>query len=186
MRIRKYIGPIIVISMLLVLTSTYVGYMEKVDLMQSRGVVEVALEGSVYLSGGQVYAVIEHFNAEFNAHPEIPTYTDYLNDMFSSDSDGSTSVSDNQTFVEVHISIISYGDGIERTLLDKTLKVAYVWAGGDFGTDGQIASFEYNLDPYVAYHEYSPYKITCQIEVDGSQVTESEYLTVPDLSEGVV
>lgn len=182
MRIRKYIGPIIVIGMLLVLTSTYVGYMEKVDQMNSRGVVEIELVGSVYLSGGEVYAVIEKFNADFNAHPDIPTYTDYLNDMFSSDASSSVSVSDNETFVEVQITITCIGDGIERTLLDKTVKVAYVWAGGSFENDGKIAVFEYILDPYVAYYEYSPYKLTCQITVDGNHVSESEYLTVPDLS----
>lgn len=182
MRIKKLIGPLVVVVFLLFITGTYVAYMEKVADMQDRGVWTVSVAGSVYLSGGEVYPVIQTMKCIYDKSPEIPTYGEYLDDMFSGGDDSSLEVSDNQTFVEVNILVTSESDGLsKRTLLDKTIKVAYLWAGGSFESDGKIAAFSYDLGPYVAYYEYSPYKITCEVSVDGHEVKETRYLTIPAL-----
>jgi hypothetical protein len=186
MRIRKLVGPILVVVFLLFITSTYVAYSDKVEAMLLNGTWEVELSGGVYLSGGQVYSVISTFDADYDSTPSIPTYMDYLNGMFSSDTDSMPSLGLNQTFVDVRIRVICDYTGLaDRTLLDKTINVAYIWAGGYLTTDGQIASFSYVLGPYVADHEYSPYKLTVTIETEGKIISESTYVTIPDLTSEV-
>ena len=185
MRIKKLLGPVILIVILLFVTATYVAYMDKVELMRENGVWDVSVSGAVYLSGGSVYAVIDSLKAQYDAYPEVPTYSDYLGDIFDSHANTNEAIDDNQTFVEVRILITSEGkDLAKKTLLDKTLKIAYLWAGGDYGSDGKIASYSYDLGPYIAYQEYSPYKIICEVTVDGKSIKETKYLTIP-VMEGV-
>ena len=180
MRIKKLIGPLILVVFLLFVTATYAAYSDEVALMKENGVWTVSANGSIYLSGGQVYAVIESFKAQYDAYPELPDYGDYLNDLFGSGSDSRDGVADNQTFVEVRVLITSEGDGVsKKTLLEDKFKVAYLWAGGDLASDGKIATFDYILGPYVAYQEYSPYKLICEVSVDDKTIRETKYLTIP-------
>jgi hypothetical protein len=188
MRIRKLVGPIVVVVFLLFITSTYVAYSDKVEAMQLNGTWTVELVGGVYLSGGQVYAVISTFDADYDSTPDIPSYTDYLNDMLSVGNSGpAPTLGLNQTFVDVRIRVVCEYTGLEsEVLLDDTINVAYLWAGGYLTTDGQIASFDYLLGPYVANHEYSPYKLTATVSIEGKIISESTYVTIPEaISEGV-
>ena len=183
MRIRKLVGPVIIVVFLLFITSTFVGYSNEVEAMKASGVWTVDLDGAVYLSGGQVYSVISTLDGDYDSTPEIPTYTDYLNDLFSTDgSDAAPSQLMNQTFVDVRIKVIcDYSGMSDQVLLDKTLHVAYLWAGGYLTTDGQIASFSYVLGPYVANPDYSPMKITATVETAGKIISESTYITIPEM-----
>jgi len=187
MRIRKLVGPVILVVFLLFITSTFVAYSDEVEDMKANGTWDVELVGAVYLSGGQVYSVISTLDADYDSTPDIPTYSDYLNDMFSGDgSDAAPSMLLNQTFVEVRIKVICDYDGLaDKTLLDKTMNVAYLWAGGYLTTDGQIASFSFLLGPYVANPDYSPMKITASVETAGKIISESTYVTIPEkITEG--
>ena len=172
-----------VVVFLLFITSTYVAYSDEVEAMKLNGTWSVELAGGVYLSGGQVYSVISTLDADYDSTPELPSYMDYLNGMFSADSsDSAPSLGLNQTFVDVRIKVICDYTGLEsKTLLDKTINVAYIWAGGYLTTDGQIASFSYVLGPYVANYEYSPMKITASIETEGKIISESTYVSIPEM-----
>jgi hypothetical protein len=187
MRLRKLIAPVIVIGFLLFITGSYVAHLERMELLSTRGGWTVEVEGSVYLSRGVIYSTIDRFVVQYDSTPELSSYGDYLGDMFSSPPNDSMEVAPNQTLVEVHVLITSEGDGLaKRTLLDKIIDVAYVWAGGDFDSDGRIAVFSYELGPYVAYHEYSPYKIVCEVTADMDVERQTKYLTIPNIMEGSI
>lgn len=184
MRIRQILGLAAVFVVLLFITATYVQYSNKLELYQQRGGYYVKAEGRVYLTGGELYAVINEFKGWFDATPDIPTYREHIGQMFDFGSSKPASVADNQTFTILNVVITQTADGMSsRNLLDKSIKIPYLWAGGDIGTNGEIGSFSYNLGPYVAYSEFSPLKITCQVNVGTTKTLDSFYLTIPNLSE---
>ena len=186
MKFRVIVGWLILAVVLLFLVSTYVSFSDYVEGLSTRGAWDVEFNGRVFLSGGSVYAVIDELKVVYDSSPEIPSYGSYLSDRFSLDGDSKPlEVADNQTFVKVRYQLFVDGTGIdERELVDETVKIPYAWAGGDIGMDGQIGSFTFELGPYIAYHEYSPYKITGRVSIDGHESAEEVvYLTIEDLSE---
>jgi hypothetical protein len=181
MKLGRMIGLSIVAVILLFLTATYVQYSDYTRLLKDRGCWTVEVSGGVYLTGGSIYATIDQFRAQYDSSPEIPTFGQFLGDKFGS-GDKQSAVPANETFVEMRVTVTVKGeDGFEKTLLDKTTNVPYVWAGGTYGANGEIGSFDYSLGPYIAYHEFSPYKVTSKISIDGSQkATQTFYLTIPE------
>jgi hypothetical protein len=184
MKLRRMIGLGAVGVVLLFVTATYVQYSDQASLMQSRGVWTVEVEGSVYLTGGSIYGVIDNFRAQYDSSPVIPTFGEYLSDKFGAGTKQGA-VPANDTFVEMRVVVTVKGEGgYEKTLLDKTTNIPYTWAGGDFGANGLIGSFSYDLGPEIAYYEFSPFKITAKILVDNSQkAIETFYLTIPTPAE---
>ena len=184
MKIRQLFVLAVVLGVFLFVTATYVAHSDKVALMEERGVWIVELSGKVFLTGGVVYPVITDFKAKFDAYPVLPTYKDYIDDMFSFGSTNQVAVGDNETFVILEISVKSEGkDLADSILLKDTIRIAYAWAGGSISESGEIASFSYVLGPYVAYHEYSPYKLTAHASIiDGSSVEDTFHLAIPDLT----
>ena len=183
MRFRQIIGLGVACVFLLFLTGTYVAYSQQKELFETRGAYYVQAEGKVYFTGGKVYAVIQTFKAWFDKSPSIPTYSQYLGDMFDFGKSKPASVPSNYTFVTLEVQITVSADRMaSKKLLDDSQRIPYLWAGGSIGSNGEIGSFSYTLGPYVAYHEFSPYKFTCQADVGASKVLETYYLTIPDLS----
>lgn len=180
MKLGRMIGLGAVAVVLLFITATYVQYSDQTNLMKSRGVWTVELSGGVYLTGGSLYAAIDNFRAQYDDSPEIPTFGQFLGDKFGGGAK-QQSVPANDTFVKLRVTVTVKGeDGYEKTLLDKTTNVPYVWAGGTFD-NGLIGSFSYSLGPYVAYYEFSPLKITTKILIDNSQkAMQTFYLTIPE------
>lgn len=184
MKFRRMIGLGIVGIVSLFLLGSYVSYSNHIEALESRGSYGIVLEGSVYLTLGIVQPIVSSFKASFDSSPEIPGYMEYLSDRFSIGGGGpAQGVSDNETFVIVHITVtVSGADGFGSTLLDEDLRIAYLWAGGLFDS-GKIGVFSYSLGPYVAYHEFSPYKVTATVQADKAKIVTTEYLTIPDISE---
>jgi len=184
-RLKRLIGLIVTSIILLILLATYVAYSDYAEALSSRGSWSVEFGGSVFLALGVVFPLIEVFEASFDSSPEIPSYPDYLSDRFSlSGGSPGQSVADNETFTVVHITVtVSGSDGFDSTLLDEDLNIAYLWAGGFLDTAGKIGTFSYSLGPYVAYHEFSPYKVTATVQAEHSKLSTTEYLTIPDLNE---
>lgn len=178
------IGLGIVAVVLLFITATYVQYSDQASLMSSRGVWTLEVSGGVYLQGGTITASISNFRAQYDSSPIIPTFGEYLSDKFGGGSKQGA-IPANDTFVEMRVIITVKGEGgYERTLLDKTTNVPYTWAGGIMGANGLIGGFSYDLGPYIAYYEFSPFKITTKVLVDNSQkAIESFYLTIPTPTE---
>lgn len=185
MKLRKLIGVIILLVFLLYITGTYVAYADKTALMEERGVWTVEFEGKVYFIGGELYAVITMLDAKYDSTPEIPDYSDYLWSQFDPEENQYVDVPYNNTLVKAMIEVrVTEGDLEERTLLKEEIDIPYLWAGGDMDSDGLIYSFSYQLGPYVAYYEYSPVKIEASIGLDiGTTISETSYLTIPDMSE---
>jgi hypothetical protein len=175
------IGLGIVAIVLLFITATYVQYSDQASLMKSRGVWTVDVSGGVFLAGGTLSASLSNFRAQYNAYPEIPTFGEYLGDKFGGGAKQSA-IPANDTFVKLRVIVTVKGEGdYEKTLLDKETNVPYTWAGGQMGENGLIGSFDYSLGPYVAYYEFSPFKITTKILVDGTQkAIQTYYLSIPE------
>ena len=181
MKLGRMIGLGAVAVVLLFLTATYVQYSDQTSLMKSRGVWTLEVKGGVYLTGGSIYATIDEFRAQYDDSPVVPTFGQFLGDKFGSGKKQSA-VPANDTFVKLRVVVTVKGeDGYEKALLDKETNVPYVWAGGSYGQNGLIGSFDYSLGPYVAYYEFSPLKITTKVLIDNSQkATQSFYLTIPE------
>ena len=175
------IGLAVVGVMMLFVTATYVQYSDQTSLMKSRGVWTVDVSGSVYLTGGSIYSTIDSFRAQYDSSPAIPTFGEFLGDKFGGGSKQGA-IPANDTFVKMRVVVTVKGEGgYEQTLLDKTTNVPYTWAGGTMGANGEIGSFDYTLGPYVAYYEFSPFKITTKILVDGTQkAVQTFYLSIPE------
>ena len=186
MKAREVIGALIVAGILLAVTATYISYSDQVTAMRDRGVWTADLEGKVYLVSGIVYPVITGFRADFNAYPDTPTYMEYLEDIFNDDTTGQVVMSENDTFVSLRIVVtVNCENLVEQTIMDESVRIAFPWAGGAISESGEIASFSYDLGPYVAYHERSPYELTATATIEGeSSVDKTFYLTIPDLSIG--
>ena len=185
MRLRQIIGLVIVLLFLLFLTGSYVSYSNQMELFEKRGGYFVKAEGKVYLTGGELYAVISTFRAWYDPAPDLPSYREHLGEMFDFGGSKPASISDNYTFTTLNVIISVSADGMStKKLIDQEIKIPYLWAGGDIGTNGEIGSFSYELGPYVAYHEFSPLKMTCQANVGQEKALDSFYLTIPELEDG--
>jgi hypothetical protein len=181
MKLGRMMGLAVVAVVLLFVTATYVQYSDQASLMKTRGVWTVDVSGGVFLAGGTLSASLSNFRAQYNAYPEIPTFGEYLGDKFGG-GNKQGAIPANDTFVKMRVVVSVKGEGgYEKTLLDKTTNVPYTWAGGQMGENGLIGSFAYSLGPYVAYYEFSPFKITTKILVDGAQkAVETFYLSIPE------
>ena len=190
MKLRNYIELALVLVICLFVTATYVGHMDKVALMQERGVWTVELTGTVYLTGGVVYPVISTFDADYNAYPELPSYMDYLANVFPGESTSDAPTSEDDAFVTVEIVVTAVGDGIApRVILSDSFEIAFPWTGGAISDSGEIGTYSYTLGPHIAYYEYSPYKLTAVVTVvDEASIKDVCYLTLPDLTnmEGLI
>ncbi len=187
-KLRQIIGIFVVLGFLLVVSGAYVGYSNCVSALSTRGAWTLEFSGTVSLVGGMIFADISSLKAQFNSNPSPPTFMQYFGERFKGDGSRPAQVALNETFVDVRCIVTiegTNGYGV-KTLLNKEIRIAYSWAGGTIGENGQIGSFNYNLGPEIAYHEFSPFKITGKVLIDNSQkATESVYLTIPDLSIGM-
>ena len=185
MELRKIIGLGVVLVFLLFVTVTYVSYSNRAELMRERGVIQIHLEGNVRLVLGHVYATIDKFTAQYDKTPHIPSFNEYLGSYFAKSNDKPVQVNDNETFVELHITITIEGkDTSKRTLLDKTVKIPYVWAGGNIDDNGVLTTYSYDVSPQIAYYEYSPYKVESKVFIDDDEkAKEVKWVTIeePDL-----
>lgn len=182
MRVRRMVALGIIGFLLLLFIGSYVGYSNLVEALQQRGSWSVDVEGSVYLTGGTIIVAVSEFKAYYDSSPEIPSFPEYLSDRFSfSGSQPGQSVPDNHTFIEVKVKVTVSGEsGYSSTLLDDSFDLAYIWAGGAMDESGKIGSFTYNLGPYVAYHEFSPYRIILSVSADQADYQSTEYLSIPE------
>ena len=178
------IGLAVVGIICLILLASYVGYSNEIEALESRGAWSVVFSGNVLLLAGKTVPFITEFKATYDSTPEIPGFMDYLTDRFSlSGGSPGQSVADNETFVILKLSVTVSGDDYDTTLLNEEVKLAYVWAGGIWDSTGKIGEFSYSLGPYVAYHEFSPYKITASVFAGDSKMIMTEYLTIPQPAE---
>jgi len=180
MKLKRAIGLVIVGAVLLFVTATYVQYSDYSGLLRDRGSWSVDVAGAVYLTGGTLTASISTFRAQYDSSPDIPSFGQYLGGKFSgSEKQGDVPV--DSTFVELRVIVTVKGEGgFEDTLLDKTTNIPYTWAGGTYGENGVIGSFDYSLGPYVAYNEFSPLKITAKVVVPNSQQASIVWLSIPE------
>ncbi len=184
MKLGRIIGIVVVLIVLLFITSAYVGYSDYVASLKSHGDWMGEIQGKVYLTGGSLYVTITTFRAHFEQAPDIPGFNEYLGEKFSSPSSKQESIPENQTFAELRVVVSVVGEnGFHKTLIDKTTRIPYFWAGGDIGTNNEIGSFSYSFGPYIAYHQFSPLKLTGQATVGQAKDTQAFYLTIPDLTE---
>ena len=184
MKLKRIIGLAIVGIVLLFITASYVGYSDYAANLRTHGDWMGEVQGKVYLTGGSVYVTFTTFRAHFEASPDIPGFNEYLGDRFSSPNSKQESIPENQTFTELRVVVTVVGEnGFHKTLLDKTTRIPYFWAGGDIGANNEIGSFSYEFGPYIAYHQFSPLKLTGQATCGNSKATETFYLTIPDLTE---
>jgi len=184
MRLGRIIGISVVLIVLLFITSAYVGYSDYVSNLKTHGDWMGEVQGKVYLTGGSLFVTFTTFRAHFESAPSIPSFNDYLGEKFFSSNPKQESVPENQTFAELRVVVTVVGaNGFHQTLLDKTTRIPYFWAGGDIGANNEIGSFSYSFGPYIAYHQFSPLKLTGQATCGNSKATETFYLTIPDLNE---
>jgi hypothetical protein len=184
MRLGRIIGVSVVLIALLFLTASYVGYSDYVTNLKTHGDWMGEVQGKVYLTGGSLYVTFTTFRAHFESSPSIPSFDQYLGDKFSSPSSKQQSIPENQTFAELRVVVTVVGaNGFHKTLLDKTTRIPYFWAGGDIGANNEIGSFSYSFGPYIAYHQYSPLKLTGQATVGQAKATQAFYLTIPDMTQ---
>ncbi len=184
MKLTRIIGITAVLIVLLFITSAYVGYSDYVAKLKSNGDWMGEINGKVYLTGGSLFVTISTFKAHFEQAPEIPSFNEYLGNRFSSSNPKQQSIPENQTFAELRVVVTVVGEnGFHKTLLDKTTRIPYFWAGGDIGTNNEIGSFSYSFGPYIAYPQFSPLKLTGLATVGNSKDTQAFYLTLPDLTE---
>jgi hypothetical protein len=183
MKLKRAVGLVIVGAVLLFVTASYVQYSDYSGSLRDRGAWSVELAGAVYLTGGTLSVSISTFRVQYDSSPEIPSFGQYLGDKFSgSEKQGDVPV--DSTFVELRVIVTVKGEGgFEDTLLDKTTNIPYTWAGGTYGENGVIGSFDYSLGPYVAYYEFSPLKITAKAVVPNQQTLTALYLSIPKPAE---
>ena len=180
MKLKRAIGLVIVGAVLLFVTASYVQYSDYSGSLRDRGAWSVDVAGAVYLTGGTLSVSISTFRVQYDSSPEISSFGQYLGDKFSgSEKQGDVPV--DSTFVELRVIVTVKGEGgFEDTLLDKTTNIPYTWAGGTYGENGVIGSFDYSLGPYVAYSEFSPLKITAKVVVPNSQQVSTVWLSIPE------
>lgn len=184
MKWTQLIVPGAMIVAALVVSGTYIGYSNKVEAMQENGIWEVEFEGAVYLTNGIIYPVITKLDGEYNAYPTIPTYKEYLEDMFSSDSGVVTDLNYTNTLTKAHFTVTATGEGLsEQVLLKESWDIAYQWVGGSMDGDSRIAVFSFSLGPYMADVGRSPYAIVATVALDyGNTITEKCFVVIPDMT----
>lgn len=185
-KLKSIIFGVSVVIVIVLISGNYTSYLSKAEAMRSNGVWAVDFAGTVYMSSGVIYGVIDTLKAQFDSTPEIPSYSDYFFSFFESDSNAIPDIPYNHTLVNMRLTVKCVEHNmVERTLLSEKISIAYLWAGGAIDADDSIYSFAYTLGPYVAQSDNSPLKIVAYLELDGApKITKSYYLIIPNLTAG--
>jgi hypothetical protein len=180
---KAMVSGVALLIVLIFMAGNYAGYLSRVDAMETNGVWTVDFKGSIYMSGGVIYGVIDTFKGIYDGTPDIPDYSDYFFSMFEREKNTIQDIPYNNTLVEVRLTVICVEHNLKaRTLFSEKIDVAYLWAGGGFDSNGLIYAFNYTLGQYVADPARSPIKLLACLEIEGTaEVTKTFYLPIPDL-----
>ena len=181
-RVRRYLGLVIVLFVILFLITSYVSYSNYAEALKANGSWNAELVGGVFLTGGTITVVVSTFKVSYDSTPEIPSYSQFVSAWFKGSGDTMQSLPWNQTFVTLRVLVKVQGEDLpEKILLDDEIQIAYSWAGSQF-EGNQIGGFSYDIGPEIANHENSPVKVSYETFIDGrATVKDSKFLTIPEM-----
>ncbi len=185
MGLLNIIGLAVVLGSLLFVMGSYVNYSSEVAQMQKYGTWSVETAGSVQVVIGSGVATIYNLTSSYVRDPSVPTYGEYMTNMFSSKPSPFGTQPYNETVLFKVRVIVTAQDANKTywTLFDQTNAVRLFWNGGQIGIDGTVMTWDIHLGPYIDRSIASPVKLESRVLIDGTQkAIFDSYMTLPRMT----